>query len=141
MGKDRLKNVKLSVQANGKTVGKPILFRVKNVPDPTPMIGDIEGTGTMTKSNLLGAYGVIAKMKDFEFDLRFKVLSYTMSYMGSGSEVVVRVTGNKFDAQAEKAIKSAKRGQTITFKDIKVQLDAPGSKPKNIKSIIQVKIK
>ena len=50
------------------------------MPNPVPQVGTISGYGEMSKAEIASSYGVIAKMKDFDFALSYEVLSYTMTY-------------------------------------------------------------
>ena len=52
-------------------------FRVKRIPDPKPMIGNIS-SGTIAKNQLENGT-VIAKMENFDFDLKFTVGGFTVS--------------------------------------------------------------
>tara|TARA_Y100001968_G_scaffold328897_1_gene376994 strand:+ start:2912 stop:4552 length:1641 start_codon:yes stop_codon:yes gene_type:complete len=141
-GKNRKKEVKLTVKANNKIVGKPISFRVKNVPEPYPKLGNIVGYGEMSKADLGVAWGLTAKLDNFEFDLRYKIVSFTMSYPGAGGQQDLKVTGGQFPANVKKEFGSIKRGQTIIFRDIKYQIaGVKGQKPKSMKGTVSVKVK
>lgn len=141
-GKDRLKEIKLNVKANKKNVGKPIVFRVKNVPDPVPMIGRLVGYGELSKAELSNTWGITAKLKDFEFDLRYDVVSYTMSYFGSGGEQTLKGTAGKWSTDMKSAFNGIKPGQQITFRDIKYKIaGVKGQKPQTMPGVITVKIK
>jgi gliding motility-associated protein GldM len=65
-GKSAKKELKLIVKskATNKAVGEPISFRIKNVPDPIPMVSTIAGYGELSRADLKGTWGVVAKMKD-----------------------------------------------------------------------------
>ena len=141
-GKDRLKELTLNVKANKKSVGKPIVFRVKNVPDPVPMIGRLVGYGELSKAELSNTWGITAKLKDFEFDLRYEVVSYTMSYFGSGGEQTLKGTAGKWSTDMKSAFNGIKPGQQITFRDIKYKIaGVKGQKPQTMPGVITVKIK
>jgi len=141
-GKDRLKEITLNVKANKKNVGKPIVFRVKNVPDPVPMIGRLVGYGELSKAELSNTWGITAKLKDFEFDLRYEVVSYTMSYFGSGGEQTLKGTAGKWSTDMKSAFNGIKPGQQITFRDIKYKIaGVKGQKPQTMPGVITVKIK
>ena len=141
-GKDRRKEITLTVKANNKIVGKPIVFRIKNVPDPIPMVGGIAGYGEMSKSDIASAWGIVAKMKDFDFDLRYKVVSYTMSYPGAGGQQDMMSKGGQWSPSIQKEFGSIKRGQSIIFRDIKVQIaGAKNMKPRTLPATVTVKIK
>ena len=141
-GKNRKKEVKLTVKANNKIVGKPITFRVKNVPEPYPKLGNIVGYGEMSKADLGVSWGLTAKLDNFEFDLKYKVVSFTMSYPGAGGQQDLKVTGGQFPDNVKKEFGSIKRGQTINFRDIKYQIAGiKGQKPKSMKGIVSIKVK
>ncbi|MAQ70079.1 MAG: hypothetical protein CMD23_03165 [Flavobacteriales bacterium] len=141
-GKDRLKEITLNVKANKKNIGKPIVFRVKNVPDPVPMIGRLVGYGELSKAELSNTWGITAKLKDFEFDLRYEVVSYTMSYFGSGGEQTLKGTAGKWSTDMKSAFNGIKPGQQITFRDIKYKIaGVKGQKPQTMPGVITVKIK
>jgi len=141
-GKNRKKEVKLTVKANNKIVGKPITFRVKNVPEPYPKIGSIIGYGEMSKADLGVAWGLTAKLDNFEFDLKYKVVSFTMSYPGAGGQQDLKISGGQFPENVKKEFGSIKRGQTINFRDIKYQIAGiKGQKPKSMKGIVSIKVK
>ena len=141
-GKNRKKEVRLTVKANNKIVGKPITFRVKNVPEPYPKLGNIVGYGEMSKADLGVSWGLTAKLDNFEFDLKYKVVSFTMSYPGAGGQQDLKVTGGQFPDNVKKEFGSIKRGQTINFRDIKYQIAGiKGQKPKSMKGIVSIKVK
>ena len=141
-GKNRKKEIKLTVKANNKIVGKPIKFRVKNVPEPYPKLGNIVGYGEMSKADLGVAWGLTAKLDNFEFDLKYKVVSFTMSYPGAGGQQDLKVSGGQFPENVKKEFGSIKRGQTINFRDIKYQIAGiKGQKPKSMKGIVSIKVK
>jgi len=55
-------------------------FRVKNVPNPAPYFGGKSvADETIKKTELTAAQGVIAKMENFEFDLKFEVVEYKLT--------------------------------------------------------------
>ncbi len=141
-GKKRKKELKLTVKANNKIVGKPILFRLKNVPEPYPKCGKVVGYGEMTKSELSLLNALVAKLDNFEFDLRYEVVSYTMSYPGASGAQDITVQGRKFTDLIKKEFKSIKRGQTIIFRDIKYVISGiKGQKPKSMQQTVSIKIK
>jgi hypothetical protein len=112
------------------------------VPDPVPMIGRLVGYGELSKAELYNTWGITAKLKDFEFDLRYEVVSYTMSYFGSGGEQALKGTAGKWSTDMKSAFNGIKPGQQITFRDIKYKIaGVKGQKPQTMPGVITVKIK
>lgn len=97
-------------------------FRVKNVPNPAPYFaGKSVSDASAKKSELTAAQGVIAKMENFEFDLKFEVVEYTVSATLSGNVVERVVKGAALTSDAKEIIAKVKTGQKISFENIKAR--------------------
>jgi gliding motility-associated protein GldM len=115
-------DVSVSAEINGKkqTFGKKE-FRVKNVPDPKPYFSGKTGSTTIEMRELLAAPGVIAKMENFEFDLRFEIVSYTISATVKGKVAEQACQGPALTANAKTVIKELKSGQKLYIEKIKAK--------------------
>ena len=119
------KNVQIIVStedATGKvSQNAPIEFRVKRLPDPTAKFGN-KSSGSITKSEALAQPGVFASLgSDFDFELKYDVVSYTLSYtdrMGdrNGDSKDWRLTEDQ-----RKILNDVTRGRDITFKNIRAK--------------------
>lgn len=97
-------------------------FRVKNVPDPKPYFGGKSlADQTIKKGELTAAAGVIAKMVDFEFDLKFEVVEYTVSANLSGNFVSETVKGAAVNGTASQMFAKVKSGQKVFIENIKAR--------------------
>lgn len=114
--------VSVSADINGKkqNFGKKE-FRVKNVPDPKPYFAGKTGSTTIAIRELLAAPGVIAKMENFEFDLRFEIVSYTVSATVKGKVAEQSCQGPALTANAKTVIKELKSGQKLYIEKIKAK--------------------
>ncbi|MCG8376294.1 MAG: hypothetical protein MI702_07410, partial [Chlorobiales bacterium] len=92
-------------------------FRVKRVPDP---VAEIAGTkeGVIDRSTLLAANAIIPAMKDFEFDLNFRINSFTMGTIINGDWIPKSTRGNRFSAEMIELIRNSRRGQKFFFENI-----------------------
>ena len=126
-GKGREANINVSIEINGKTrrLGDA-KFRIKDVPPPTPYFAGVTGTGKVSTAKLKAARGVLAKMENFQFDLKYTVTQFTMSMMYKGSLVEQKSRNNKVTADMLKMMKAAKRGTKMYIEDIKAT--GPGGK-------------
>jgi gliding motility-associated protein GldM len=97
-------------------------FRVKNVPNPTPYFG---GKGvndeTIKKTDLTAAQGLIAKMENFEFDLKFEVVEYKVSTTLAGNFVERLVKGPAVGGDAKEMLQKVKSGQKVFIEGIKAR--------------------
>jgi gliding motility-associated protein GldM len=115
-------NVGITLSANGKDYG-PFNFRAKRIPDPVVLANGIdEHTTTVDRNILANAGGLVANMKDFDFELRVPVVSFTMSTTISGDFQEYKSTNNRFTPQMVSLIQNTRRGQRIFFEDIVVQM-------------------
>ena len=103
---------------NGQNVTSSQMFRIKDIPSPLGSIRKQYGYVKMPKSSLEKST-VGAELPDFDFDLTLNTTGFTVKVPG---QFAVVVRGNKMDANAQKAIAKAKRGDVVTIFDIKSSL-------------------
>lgn len=123
-GKDTKSMVSVSVtMPDGRKKSLPGLeFRVKNVPDPKPQFaGKGLGDNTVKKSEIMAAQGVIAKMVDFEFDLKFEVIEFSVVGVINGETKEKTVRGNKITDEQRQLLERVKPGQRIWIEGIKAK--------------------
>lgn len=108
-------------------------FRVKNVPDPEAKVNNQKG-GRIAKNILLLQFGVTAQMpEDFDFDLTFKVISFTVSASVGGFSQDLPAKSNKFTTQQKALIENLQRGDKIYITDIKAI--GPDGSPRPLSTI------
>ena len=96
-------------------------FRVKRVPPPITSFMGIEGEGAISTGKLRAAKGLLAKMKNFDFELPFKVTSFDMSINVGGLFVTESGRGNKLTDKMKKYLAKAKKGQRIIIENVKAK--------------------
>ena len=107
----------ISVQTpDGKTTN--VQFRVRSIPDPTPMIG------TNKSGNIPAAYfksqaGVRAMVENFYYKTQFNVTSFRITGDGAGFEDIIEAnnTGAEWN-EARNIVSKARPGSFITIEDI-----------------------
>ena len=92
-------------------------FRVRSVPDPVATIAGREG-GNIGRNLLLAQTGVLAEMKDFDFDLTFTVTGFLVESVQQGFVVDARSTSNRITDEQREIIRAAGRNQRVLFDDI-----------------------
>lgn len=94
-------------------------FRVKNVPNPEAMVAN-RSQGGITLSDLTRATGVVAELKNFDFDLKFTVTEFTVSAVLAGGFTKTETSSNdRFTPAQYDIIKQLKVGQRLTFENVK----------------------
>ncbi|MEM9023633.1 MAG: GldM family protein, partial [Bacteroidota bacterium] len=121
-GKGKECVVSVSAEINGKkqSFGKQT-FRVKNVPDPKPYFAGVSAQGNVPLKKLKAARGVLAKMENFEFDLKFNVVSFTMSATVKGKVVDQKSRGAAVTSDMKKLIAALRPGQKLYIERIKAK--------------------
>jgi len=93
------------------------IFRVKPIPTPlATFAGKVNGS---LSRDALATATLEAELKDFLWDLKFEIVSYTFAFSKDGLDREITSKGNKLTDEMKSALSDLKRGQSIIFKDIK----------------------
>ena len=96
-------------------------FRVKRIPDPSMELGR-KKSGRMPAATFRAQLGLIADLKNFEFNARCNVASCEIVRVPKGGDVqIVRNQGNRFSSEAKALIDKARAGDIYYFNEIKVK--------------------
>ncbi len=114
--------INVTAELNGKKQNMgSVEFRIKKVPDPVASVLGMEG-GDITKARLSAARTVEAKMKDFDFDLKFNVTGFTVSAKIGAYFVEERSTSARITQQMKQSIFSKVTKNTkVYFEDVKAR--------------------
>jgi hypothetical protein len=97
------------------------VFRVKTVPNPVVKVANKHG-GSIERSKLLNAAIVEVQMENFDFDLSFEVVGFTVgNQQPDGHIEEYKSNSARFTQEQKKLIKEVSRGFPIYLKDIKVK--------------------
>ena len=97
-------------------------FRVKRIPDPTPTLGCKLESGNAAKGTLAAQTGVIALLKDFDFDARFTVTGYDFILVSKGEIFPARGNdGPVLGSQVKNLLNRAQSKDIVIFEKIKVK--------------------
>lgn len=129
-------NVSVKTKTGSKAMGK-MEFRVKKVPSPLASFAGVTGDGVASKGELSAAGGVIPKLEDFVFDLKFPVVSWVLSMNINGVFVDEPAQGPNKTGKMSEMISRAKPGSKILIEQVKVQ--APDGIRKIPGCVIKVK--
>lgn len=112
--------VTISVTANNKPMGSKE-FRVKTVPSPVAEVNNQRG-GTISIPVLQAQRNVVAKMENFDFDLKFNVTSFTISTRTKDGFIIdKRSDSDKINSEQKQLLAGLTRGQKIYFEEIKAK--------------------
>ncbi|MGB0403124.1 MAG: gliding motility protein GldM [Salibacteraceae bacterium] len=139
--KDKVVKVIVSSTDPGAKPFKPYEFRLKSVPKPIPFFNGATGSVDMKLSKVRNGKFISAKLEDFLFDLRYRVLGFEMFVSVGGKSSTFKSKSGKLTAQMIKILKSMKPGQTLIFQKVVAQMDRPGAGkvPLNGNIIVHIK--
>ncbi|MFK7906595.1 MAG: gliding motility protein GldM [Chitinophagales bacterium] len=108
-------------KATGGTYSGSVKFRVKRIPDPIAMLGNKAG-GTIGSGEMRAQRGVLAILKDFDFDARFNVMGFEMTYAKPREDLqVITNQGASFGGPAKGMVSKASVGDIYYFDNIRVK--------------------
>ncbi|HDJ33179.1 MAG TPA: gliding motility protein GldM [Bacteroidetes bacterium] len=96
----------------------PKPFRVKNVPDPVAQVAGRE-RGDISKAELMAQAGIFAVMKDFDFELSFRITGFKISINDRGYTVEEESNSNRITEAQRQLLDRLRRGDQVVFQDIK----------------------
>jgi hypothetical protein len=118
----------LTISCKGKEIQKTE-FRVKTVPDPAAVVTlkgspsmESKSDGSISKIELLDAGGIEVILRNFDFDLSFKVVSFVMSVTLPNSNTIVEEISksDRFSQGQTDLIKTLVKNQKLMIEEIKV---------------------
>jgi len=117
-GKEAIINVTANI--NGKqTSMPPKKFRIKQIPNPTPMFqGKKPSDSSISAAEVAAAQGVRADMENFEFPVTSTVTKFVVSATVNGNPKDIAVTGNILNSEASAMIKKLKKGEKFFIEQI-----------------------
>ena len=107
---------------NGKILPMGAMeFRVKRIPDPVAKVANLKG-GSISKEVLLSQTEVKAELENFDFDIKCKVVGFTVMTYDKGFLISQTSNSNKFTMEQLKYIKKATSAPDVYIKNIKVKM-------------------
>jgi len=92
-------------------------FRVKKVPNPIATVAG-KNEGLISKNQLIAEQGVFADIPDFDFDLKFQVLSFVVSTSQGGFMVEKPTNGARFTQEQRDLFSKLTRGNHLYIDNI-----------------------
>lgn len=118
------KKTKVSVFANiggqSRLIGTSV-WRVKRVPDPLAEVAGKSGGGTISKQRLLVEDGVLAVLKDFDFDYKYTVTEFEVQTTSGGYTNVFKSTSNRFTQQQKDQFSNLSQNSWVYIGNIKAR--------------------
>ncbi|MDR1673367.1 MAG: gliding motility protein GldM [Bacteroidales bacterium] len=117
-GADAIVTVIANIDGQNKKMGEQ-LYRVKNVPDPVAKVAGKTG-GKIDKATLVAQIAVVPELAGFDFDMKFRVVSFTVNALVKTFNVSKPSNSATINAEQKALINGLTKGGKVYFEDIKV---------------------
>ena len=107
----------ITVTSKGKEIQKTT-FRVRAVPDPVAKVAGKRG-GPIDKKILLEQNVIVADIENFDFDISFEIVEFTVFTVVKGYAKEYKSNSNKITPEQKELFKQMKEGTPLYFQDIK----------------------
>jgi GldM C-terminal domain len=104
-----------------KSLGMPIRFSLKRVPDPVCYVANKKGDITISKKQLSFANKVQARMENFDFDVNFVVSSFVMVIYVDGNPIKLISQSDLFTEEMKTAMDKVQKGDHIIIQYVHVK--------------------
>jgi len=113
---------KITVTVDGKVAGVS-QFRVRTIPQPVGTVGGFASGDNVSAGAFKAQSGVGAYIKDFPLNLKYSVVSFTITAddPASGDILEENCTGNLWSARAQAMVKNLTQGRMVTIDNLRAQ--------------------
>lgn len=118
-GKQAIVSVSANLNGQAQNLGSQP-FRIKRVPDPVATVAGMRGGG-IGKNLLLAQRAVIAKMDNFDFDLKFNVINFRISTIRDGYLQFVDSESGVITTEQKDLIRGVGVGGVVLFNNIQAK--------------------
>lgn len=116
-GAEAVINVSADMDGSSRPMGST-KFRVKPIPTPIPKVAN-KISGNFTKAEILGSPYVMAVLENFDFDLRYNVVSFKFTYKNAAGDLIdIPGQGYMLNQQMKTLIQNSRRGDRFWVEDI-----------------------
>ncbi len=114
--------------SGGGLIASKFPFRVKRIPDPVPCFKPGgESSGSMPNGSFKARGGILADLRNFDFDARCNVAGFDLTKQAKRADpVTANNPGARYSGRAANLVNSAKPGDVYYFDNVRVK--CPGDK-------------
>ncbi|MBJ09930.1 MAG: hypothetical protein CMP66_00525 [Flavobacteriales bacterium] len=111
--------VSVSAEIDGKRRNMGAMeFRVKRVPDPIPSLPGLKNGKIKKNQMTANSTKLRAEMKDFDFDLKFRITGFTLAGTFKGNYVEKKARGSKLTDEMKELVRDLPKGSTVFITNI-----------------------
>lgn len=127
-------DTRITVSVDGKVAGAS-QFRVRTIPDPVATVGGWASGENVNAGSFRAQGGVGAYIKDFPFELKYSVTSFTLTSDNDDGDIdEAPCTGNTWSPKAQQIIRNMKPGRLVTIDNIRAM--GPDGRSRRLPSLV-----
>lgn len=108
----------LTVSAPG--VSQKFTYRVKRIPDPTPLLGAKHKSKAMANGEFKAQGGIASVLEGFDFDAKCDIAGFEVTYLPKRQDPITKNNGGaRWGSDVQDMINKAKPGDAYFFDEIK----------------------
>ncbi|MFN0034422.1 MAG: gliding motility protein GldM [Saprospiraceae bacterium] len=101
-------------------VSQKFTYRVKRIPDPTPLLGAKHRSKQMANGEFRAQGGIAAVLESFDFDAKCDIAGFEATYLPKRQDPISKQnSGARWNGDVQDMISKAKPGDAYFFDDIK----------------------
>ena len=125
----------VSAEISGKIQSfAPMDFRVKAIPKPVAKFANVTGNASLSKDIILAQQAVFADLEGFDFDLKYTVTEFRMTYNEKGFDIYKDSKSNRITPEQRQILNALTRGKKLFIENIKAV--GPDNRPQDLSPII-----
>lgn len=111
-----------TITVSGPGVTQTFKYRVKRIPDPTPLLGAKHKSKQMANGEFKAQGGIAAVLENFDFEAKCDVIGFKVGYLKKRQDPVEKTnSGARWGSDVADIINKAAPGDTYFFDEIKAR--------------------
>lgn len=122
-----------SLTISGGGASQTFQYRVKRIPDPTPLLGAKHRSKAMGNGEFKAQSGIAAVLENFDFDVRCDVVGFEATYLKKRQDPSPEIAnaGARFNEKVQSMVNQAGPGDQYFFDNVKAKCPGDGA-PRNL---------
>lgn len=122
-----------TLTVSGGGASQSFQYRVKRIPDPTPLLGAKHRSKAMGNGEFKAQSGIAAVLENFDFDVRCDVVGFEATYLKKRQDPSPEIAnaGARFNEKVQSMVNQAGPGDQYFFDNVKAKCPGDGA-PRNL---------
>lgn len=111
-----------TLTVSGGGASQTFKYRVKRIPDPTPLLGAKHRSKAMANGEFKAQGGIASVLENFDFEAKCDIVGFEVTYLPKRQDPITKNNGGaRWGGDVQDMINKAKPGDSYFFDDIKTK--------------------